>query len=114
MSTEYTYDHQGIMARSVHDAPERCPSEIEAERIERVMGSVSRCDLEEAIIILLSAIRTAEGEVGVLDRDIRQMLASRFRDNIDNIGAALIEDGIDRVVDLLGDEVVDILEAAAE
>ncbi len=114
MSTEYTYDHQGIMARSVHDAPERCPSEIEAERIERVLNSVSPCDLYDAIIILVSAIRAAEGEVGVLDRDLRSVLASRFRDNIDNIGAALIEDGIDRVVDLLGDELFDIIEETAE
>jgi len=113
MSIEYTYDHQGLMARSVHDAPERCPSEVEAERVEALMASVSRRDLEEAIIILLSAIRTAEGEAGALDRYLRPLLAKRFQDNIDNIGSSLIEDGIDRVVDLLGDEVVGILEDEA-
>jgi hypothetical protein len=111
--SEYTYDHQGLMARSVHDAPERSASEVEAERVERVMGSVSRRDLEEAIIILLSAIRTAEGEAGTLDRDLRPLLAQRYQDNIDNIGWSLIENGIDRVVDLLGDEVVDLLEEQA-
>lgn len=111
--SEYTYDHQGLMARSVHDAPERCPSEVEAERVERVMGSVSRRDLEEAIIILLSAIRTAEGEQGRLHDDLRPLLAKYYQDAIDNIGASLIEEGIDRVVDLLGDEVVGILEERA-
>ncbi len=113
MSTQYTYDHQGLMARSVHDAPERCPSEVEAERVEALMASVSRRDLESALVILLSAIRTAEGEQGRLHDELRPLLAQRYQDNIDNIGWSLIENGIDRVVDLLGDEVVDLLEPAA-
>jgi len=108
--SEYTYDHQGLMARSVHDAPERSASEVEAERVEALMASVSRRDLEEAIIILLSAIRTAEGEQGRLHDDLRPLLSKYYQDAIDNIGSALIEDGLDRVVNLLGDEVVDILE----
>ncbi len=113
MSSQYTYDHQGLMARSVHDAPERCRSEIETDRVERIMGSVSRRDLEEALVILLSAIRTAEGEQGRLHDDLRPLLAKYYQDAIDNIGWSLIENGIDRVVDLLGDEVVDLLEPAA-
>jgi hypothetical protein len=103
----------GQIGRSNHDAPERCQGEIEAERIERIMASVSRQDLERALVILLSAIRTAEGEQGRLDQELRPKLSKRYADAIDNIGVALIEDGIDRVVDLLGDEVADILEDRA-
>ena len=100
----------GVLGRSIHDAPERSQSEVEAERVEALMASVSKRDLESALVILLSAIRTAEGEAGALDRYLRPLLAKRYQDNIDNIGSSLIEDGIDRVVDLLGDEVVDLLE----
>jgi len=100
----------GVLGRSIHDAPERSQSEVEAERVEALMASVSKRDLESALVILLSAIRTAEGEAGALDRYLRPLLAKRYQDNIENIGWSLIENGIDRVVDLLGDEVVDLLE----
>ena len=103
----------GVLGRSIHDCPERSESELEAERVEAVMARVSRHQLEEALVILLSAIRTAEGEQGRLYRDLFPHVAQEHRDAIDNIGASLIEDGIDLVVDLLGDEVVDILEGEA-
>jgi hypothetical protein len=100
----------GVLGRSIHDAPERSQGEIEADRIERIMASVSKQELEQALVILLSAIRTAEGEQGLLDCKLRPLLSKRYANAIDEIGHQLIEQGIDRVVDLLGDEVVDILE----
>jgi hypothetical protein len=103
----------GQIGRSIHDCPERSQGEIEAERVERIMASVSRQDLERALVILLSAIRTAEGEQGRLDRELRPKLSKRYADAIDEIGHQLIEQGIDRVVDLLGSDVVDILEEQA-
>jgi hypothetical protein len=103
----------GQIGRSIHDCPERSRSEIEAERVECIMASVSKQELERAIIILLSAIRTAEGEQGRLDRELRPLLSKRYANAIDEIGHQLIEQGIDRVVDLLGSDVVEILEGAA-
>ena len=110
---EYTTDSRRYIGRSHLDCPERSRREIEDERAEAVMAAVSRHDLEAALVILLSAIRTAEGEQGRLYRDLFPHVAQEHRDAIDNIGASLIEDGIDLVVDLLGDEVVDILEGEA-
>jgi hypothetical protein len=101
----------GQIGRSIHDAPDDGPAE--AERIERIMASVSRQDLERALVILLSAIRTAEDEQGRLDRELRPLLSKRYANAIDEIGHQLIEQGIDRVVDLLGSGVVDILEGMA-
>ena len=108
--TEFT-NVGGVLGRSIHDAPDDTPTE--SERIERVMASVSKQDLEDALVILLRAIRDAEGELGVLHDSLRSHVSSRHRHAIDNIGASLIQDGIDLVVDLLGDEVVDILEGEA-
>jgi hypothetical protein len=99
--------------RSIHDCPERSQDEIEAERVEAALASVTRRQLEEALIIMLSAARTAEGEQGWLDRHLRPMVCREAQNHIDNIGSALIEDGIDRVVDLLGSDVVEILEESA-
>lgn len=103
----------GVLGRSIHDAPERSKKEIEDERIERVMASVTRQQLEDALVILLRAIRDAESEQGLLQVRLRPHVAQEHRDAIDSLGEALIEDGIDLVVDLLGDEVVDILEGEA-
>ena len=75
------------------------------------MASVSRRDLEDALVILLSAIRSAEGEQGCLHNALSAHVAVQHQNAIDNIGSALIEEGIDRVVDLLGSDVVDILES---
>lgn len=109
---EYTFTAGGI-GRSIHDCPEPSHSEMEAERVEAVMARVSRHQLEEALVILLSAIRTAEGEQGRLYRDLFPHVAQRHKDAIDNIGAALIEEGIDRVCDLIGHEALEILEEKA-
>ena len=104
--TEFT-NAGGVLGRSIHDAPERSRKEIESER---VMASVTRQQLEDALVILLRAIRDAESEQGLLQVRLRPHVAQEHRDAIDSIGEALIEDGIDLVVDLLGDEVVDTLE----
>lgn len=111
--SEYAMDSRGYMGRSHLDCPERCPSEIKAEREEAVMARLTRADLEAALVILLSAIRTAEGEQGRLERTIGPHLSRPLRETLDNIGAALIEQGIDKVCDLIGDEALDILEASA-
>ena len=91
----------------------RTASEIESDRVEAVMARVSRTDLEAALVIMLNAARQAEGEQGWLDRHLRPVVCQQAQDRIDNVGAALIEQGIDRVVDLLGAEAVQILEEEA-
>jgi hypothetical protein len=103
----------GVLGRSIHDAPERSQSEIEDERVERIMDAVSKSDLEAALIILLLGIRDAEAELSALEHRLRYVASGSILNSIDNASSALIEEGIDRVVDLLGDEVVDLLEAGA-
>lgn len=108
--TEFT-NAGGVLGRSIHDAPDDTPTE--SERIERVMASVTRQQLEDALVILLRAIRDAEGEQGLLHVRLRPHVAQEHRNAIDNIGAALIEEGIDRVCDLIGHEALEILEEKA-
>lgn len=103
----------GVLGRSIHDAPERSRREIENERIEMIMASVSKSDLETALIILLSGIRDAEGELSALDSRLRHVASRSILNSIDNASSALVEEGIDRIVDLLGSDVVDILESGA-
>ena len=100
----------GVFGRSILDAPERSKREIADERVERIMAAVSKSDLEAALIILLLGIRDAEAELSALDSRLRQVASGSILNAIDNASVALIEEGIDRVVDLLGSEVVDILE----
>jgi hypothetical protein len=103
----------GSLGRSIYDAPERSGSEIEAERIERIMAQVSRRDLERALIVMLSAARTAEGEQGRLHDTLRPVVSKALQDCIDNIGSALVEEGIDQVAEIIGADALDILEGDA-
>jgi hypothetical protein len=103
----------GQIGRSIHDYPERSQGEIEAERVEAVMARVSRTDLEAALVIMLGAARQAEGQALALDDALGGVIRRRLQDNLDNINGQLIDEGIDRVVDLLGAEVVQILEEEA-
>ena len=107
--SEYT-NAGGVLGRSIHDALERSKREIEDERVERVMAAVSKSELEAALTILLVGIRDAEAELSALDSQLRHVANSSILNSIDNASSALIEDGIDWVIDLLGSEVVDILE----
>lgn len=107
--SEYT-SMGGVLGRSIHDAPERSQSEIEDERVQRIMAAISKSELEAALVILLLGIRDAEAELSALEYRLRQVASGSILNSIDNASSALIEDGIDRVVDLLGAEVVDILE----
>jgi hypothetical protein len=110
--TEFT-NMGGQIGRSIHDAPERSQGEIEAERAEAVMARVSRTDLEKALVIMLGAARQAEGQALALERRLTGILHTGLQNNLDNIGDQLICEGIDRVVDLLGAEAVQILEEEA-
>jgi hypothetical protein len=100
----------GVLGRSIHDAPERSQSEIEDERVEKIMAAVSKSELEAALVILLLGIRDAEAELSSLNSRLRYVASGSILNSIDNASSALIEEGIDRVVDLLGSDVVDILE----
>jgi hypothetical protein len=103
----------GVLGRSIHDCPERSQGEIDAERVEAVMARVSRTDLEAALVIMLGASRQAEGQALELERALHSVVSRRLKGNLENLSDQLIREGIDRVVDLLGSDVVDILEAQA-
>jgi hypothetical protein len=107
--SEYT-NAGGVFGRSIYDAPERSQREIADERVERIMAAVSKSELEVALTILLLGIRDAEAELSTLEHRLRYVASGGILNAIDNASSALIEGGIDRVVDLLGSEVVDILE----
>jgi hypothetical protein len=107
--TEYS-NAGGALGRSIHDALERSRREIADERVERIMAAISKSELEAALVILLLGIRDAEAELSALEYRLRHVANGTILNSIDNASSALIEDGIDRVVDLLGDEVVAILE----
>jgi hypothetical protein len=91
----------------------RTASELEFDRVEAVMARVSRTDLEKALVIMLGAARQAEGQALALERSLKGILHAGLRNNLGNINDQLICEGIDRVVDLLGADAVQILEEEA-
>jgi hypothetical protein len=110
--TEFT-NMGGQIGRSIHDCPDDRQDEIEAERAEVVMARVSRTDLESALVIMLGAARQAEGQALELERALHNVVSKRLKNNLENLSDQLIREGIDRVVDLLGAEAVEILEEQA-